>query len=96
MPTSKTKNMLYRVLLPICAPGNRKVDISCTDGHRIYNQNSFQQLIRKHHILGSSTLIESGKVRSLICTSSYSPVHKADRGIPKAAGRTGRAAEAYP
>ena len=79
MPTSKTKNMLYRVLLPICAPGNRKVDISCTDGHRIYNQNFFQHLIRKHHILGSSTLIESGKERALICTSSYSPVHKADR-----------------
>ena len=77
MPTTKTKNLLYRLLLPICAPRRGTHPVRTISGHEIVNLKSFELLIRRHHVLGSSTLISSGPDSSLICTSSDSPVHTA-------------------
>lgn len=75
MPTSKAKNMLYRMLLPVFAPRCGIHPLTSVSGHAIREEASFLHLIRRHHILGSSTLIESGNHYCLICTSSDSPLH---------------------
>lgn len=75
MPTSKAKNVLYRMLLPVFAPQCGMHPLTSVSGHVIREEASFLHLIRRHHILGSSTLIESGNNCSLICTSSDSPLH---------------------
>lgn len=77
MPTTKAKNLLYRLLLPFCAPRSGTHPVRTVSGHEIVNLKSFEHLVRKHHVLGSSTLITSGVDSSLICTSSNSPVHTA-------------------
>ena len=76
MPTSKAKNVLYRMMLPFFAPRCSTEPVSSVSGHTILNEVSFIRLLRRHHVLGSSTLIENESgCSALICTSSDSPVH---------------------
>ena len=77
MPTTKAKNMLYRVLLPFFAPRSGARPVTLFSGHKIMDPKTFVHLVKKHHILGSSTLLESGNDSLLICTSSSSPFHEA-------------------
>ncbi len=77
MPTTRVKNALYRIMLPFLAPHCSASPVSSVSGHAIRDMESFVRIIRKRHVLGSSTLIESGSNWSLICTSSDLPAHAA-------------------
>jgi len=78
MPTTRSKNALYRIMLPFCAPVAGEKPVSAVIGHKVLNIDKFVQIIRKHHVLGSSTLIVSQGQSSLICTSSDNPLHRAE------------------
>lgn len=75
MPATKIKNILYRILLPICAYGCGPDPITAVSGHPLNDYSSFLRLIRKHHVLGSATLLHSGKDCALILTRSDKPSH---------------------
>ena len=77
MPTTKTRNLLYRTLLPFCAPGCGPHPVCSVTGHELLRFRDFERLIRRHHVLGSATLLVSGSQSSLICTSSVFPSHTA-------------------
>ena len=77
MPTTKLKNLIYRTLLPYSGTDCGPNPISSVTGHDIACKDSFQSLIRRHHVLGSCTLLESYNVSSIICTSSAVPFHAA-------------------
>ena len=77
MPTSKLKNALYRFILPFSKTKSGSSPLSGVYGHGITYPTSFQRLIRRHHILGSATLIESGNQTSVLCTSSAIPLRSA-------------------
>ena len=77
MPTTKLKNTVYRLLLPFCAPSCGSSPVTCICGHDLTRPELFSKLLRRHHVLGSVTLIESDGLSSLICTSSADPVHTA-------------------
>lgn len=78
MPTTKFKNNLYRLLLPVIAPRPGKKPVSGFSGHSINHLRSFSRLIRKHHVLGSATFLSSGNDHALIFTSSSHPLHTAN------------------
>ncbi len=77
MPTTKLNNTAYRFLLPFCAPSCGAHPVSLIRGHDLIYRRRFESLIRRHHVLGSAVLLTSGEDRTLICTSSDSPDHKA-------------------
>lgn len=77
MPTTRLKNAVYRAMLPFCAPDCGRHPIAGMSGHDLTTLSSFEHLIRKHHILGSATLISSGGESSLVITSSDSPARSA-------------------
>lgn len=77
MPTSRLKNTVYRFLLPFSKTDSGTDPVSGVYGHSLTHADAFRQLIRRHHVLGSSTLIESGNLSSVICTSSVYPPHAA-------------------
>ena len=77
MPTTKLKNTLYRAALPFCAPSCGPSPVTEAQGHPLTSQRSFVRLIRRHHVLGSVTLLESDGSAAVICTSSAEPAHTA-------------------
>lgn len=79
MPTTKIKNLLYQIALPFCAPACGKDPVSTTEGHQLINRDSFMRLIRRHHVLGSATMISDGNDHSVICTRSERPRHDASK-----------------
>lgn len=75
MPTTKLKNTAYRLMLPLLAPSSGRHPVSSLSGHPIRYLHSFEYLIRRHHVLGSSVLLASDGITALICTSSADPRH---------------------
>ena len=78
MPTTKIKNTLYRIMLPLCAPYAGRNPISSETGHPLVHRGDFIRLIRRHHVLGSCTLLSAGGGSAAICTSVSTPPHHAD------------------
>jgi len=78
MPTTKIKNLEYRLALPLLAPRPGKNPLLSADGHPIRYPNAFLRLIRRHHVLGSATLISDGSQESLLLTRSLRPAHIPD------------------
>ncbi|MBR5961270.1 MAG: serine hydrolase [Clostridia bacterium] len=76
MPTTVFKNTLYRMALPFCAPGVGRKPVSGLSGHGLCFEESYIHLIRKHHVLGSSTYLSSGNHSTMILTASKSPDHR--------------------
>ena len=75
MPTTKLKNLAYRAMLPFCAPSCGKSPVSSVSGHPVGSLSAFTRLIRRHHVLGSATLLSDGKSQALILTDSEKPAH---------------------
>ena len=78
MPTTRFKNAVYRAVLPFMSPSCGKSPLSSVTGHPLNTQSVFLKLIRKHHVLGSATLLSDGSSRSLIYTDSEKPPHHPD------------------
>ena len=77
MPTTWTKNTVYRLLLPLFAPGCGKQPVKSVTGHQLFSVHDLSVLLRRHHVLGSAVLISSRSDCSLVCSASASPSHEA-------------------
>lgn len=77
MPTTRFKNLTYRMMLPFFSPNCSHNPIETVAGHDLVYACQAEKLYRKHHILGSATLLSSENQTSLILTSSSVPCHKA-------------------
>ena len=79
MPTTKLKNQLYRLGLPLLAPRlPRKPEIR-TEGHSLIFGVEYAQILRRHHVMGSATLLRTGVEEVLIFNDSEKPKHIAQR-----------------
>lgn len=77
MPTTATKNLIYRSLLPFLSPNCGNDPLCGHEGHPLTSTGSFEHLIKKHHVLGSALLISDQKHKAVVYTSSVSPSHHA-------------------
>ena len=78
MPTTLLKNVMYRAVLPLAAPGCGRRPVSSVTGHELYDRRGLETLLRRHHVLGSATLLSNGNHTSIICSSSEKPFHHAE------------------
>ena len=60
MPTTKTKNILYRLALPVLAPAVSSDPLAFSSGHRIHTVSELNHLIRKNHISGGAFFFQHG------------------------------------
>lgn len=77
MPTTPLKNALYRAAIPLCAPRPPRQPLSARSGQEIVHLAAFERLIRRHHVLGSATLLSDGDRSALLLTRSEAPAHEA-------------------
>lgn len=69
MPTTTLKNLAYRAALPLLAPSPRGKMRVETTGHEIRHLPEYLRLLTRHHVLGSSLLIQSGAQRATVHVS---------------------------
>ncbi len=81
MPTTKLKNWLYRAALPLLAPGPGKHPPLAVQGRPLETEKAFLRLIRRHHVLGSATLLSDGSRQSLVLTGSDRPRRMATEDV---------------
>ena len=65
MPSTKIKNLAYRVLLPFRAPAADRDPVAEIMGHSLSARKELTRILRKHHVLCGSVLISSGSDQSM-------------------------------
>lgn len=75
MPTTKAKNLVYRLMLPFAPTCGKHPVISSAGSQTVMQMDSFRKIIRKSHVLGSSTFVSSGNRNVHILTKSDNPKH---------------------
>lgn len=78
MPTTSFRNLLYCAALPL-APSPRGQMTHETSGHTI-DMATYEHLLCRHHVLGSSLLLTDGEAFAAVHTSLRQPAHHADGG----------------
>lgn len=78
MPTTKLKNAVYRCALPILATNVSGKMRHQTAGRSLNGMAQYERLLRKHHVLGASFMLRSGKEISLTSTSLTEPKRNVD------------------
>ena len=77
MPTTNTKNLLYRAALPVLAPSPGGQMSHETTGERLRTMPDYERLLKKHHVLGASLLLRKGERIARVDTSVREPRHTA-------------------
>ena len=73
MPSTKIKNLAYRILLPVKAPQADRSPVTDVSGHPLFCFHELIRILRKHRVLGGSVLVSSGTEQALIlsrCTAT--------------------------
>lgn len=76
MPTTPTKNLLYRAALPLLAPTPKGQMHHLQQGQAI-DLPAYERLLCKHHVLGASLLLRDGTRTAAVFTSTQRPLHTA-------------------
>ena len=79
MPTTHVKNLLYRAALPFLSPGPGRDCVYFQEGHPLTDSQTFEKIIRRHHVLGSAALLAGRDHRCLLLTRSDRPVRQPSR-----------------
>ncbi len=59
MPTSKAKNLIYRLVFPILSPAVPAAPVAAVKGHAIDHSDSLVSVIRRNHISGGAFFLRS-------------------------------------
>ena len=71
MPTTKAKNFLYRIALPVMSPSAPADPVSSVRGHSLSDQNSFAAVLRRNHISGGAFFFRSGSDSASVFSRSF-------------------------
>lgn len=77
MPTTPTKNLLYRMALPILAPRSRGQMTHQCAGHLLSSLKAYERILARHHVFGASLLLRQGTDEAVCRTSTKQPAHVA-------------------
>ena len=73
MPTTKLRNVLYHLALPLTAvKPDSSAPVSVT-GHPVTHPEDYRRLLNRHHVLGSATLLSDGRSDSLLLRDNSQP-----------------------
>ena len=71
MPTSKSKNLLYNLLLPFCFPHPPHNPFIGFEGHDVNRKQSLARIIRKNHLSGGAIAFKAGTDCSMVFTTAF-------------------------
>lgn len=71
MPTSRSKNALYRLALPFLSPRAPGHPLSGREGHDLAFPEALEKLIRKHHITGGAFLFRESDASAMAFSASF-------------------------
>ena len=71
MPTTKAKNLLYRIALPVMSPSIPADPVSAIQGHPLSYPGTFSAVLRRNHISGGAFYFRSGSVFTSVFTRSF-------------------------
>ena len=71
MPTTKAKNLLYRIALPVMSPAAPADPVSAVHGHPLSDQKSFAAVLRRNHISGGAFFFRTGSGSASVFTRSF-------------------------
>lgn len=77
MPTTPTKNLLYRAALPILAPRSRGQMTHRCAGHPLSYPKAYERILARHHVFGALLLLHQGTNEVVCRTSTKQPAHVA-------------------
>ena len=75
MPTTKLKNLLYRLMLPLKAPRLERNPTLTVYGRPLVTCDEYVRLLRKHHVMGCACLLSNDREQVRIICSSEHPRH---------------------
>ena len=70
MPTNRTKNLLYRWLLPVMAPSIPEDPFISVNGHALMERRTLSAIVRRNHITGGAFCFKAGNECSTIFTKA--------------------------
>ncbi len=73
MPTTLRKNLVYRMALPLLAPGPGRHPALTVTGHPLQTQPAYLRLLHRHHVLGAAGLLSDGTRETLLLSSCERP-----------------------
>ena len=76
VPTSLTRNLIYRAALPVMAPSPRGQMHHEFEGE-LHDLRGYERLLCRHHVLGASLLLSDGAQTVRVETSVEHPAHAA-------------------
>ncbi len=71
MPTTKAKNLLYRIALPLCAPAVPVLSRNAVTGHPLSNPDLLSAVIRKNHISGGAFFLQAETGNASVYTKAF-------------------------
>lgn len=71
MPTSASKNLLYRIALPLFSPALSKNPIIFSEGHELTHKNQLISVLRRNRISGGAFHLESLDLSTEIFTRAF-------------------------
>lgn len=78
MPTTKTKNFLYRAALPFFAPKPPRNPILSVEGREIHHEKAISGILRRNHITGGAICVQKEQTSSYIFTKAFHTEKEAD------------------
>ena len=79
MPTTAQKNLVYRLALPFLAPSPRGKMSPAVHGHAVGDLPGYMKILTRHHVMGSTLLLQDGGRSSVIHVSVGGKIaHHAD------------------
>ena len=76
MPGTNLSNILYRLALPFNPVRPERRPELIVQGNPLHDSESYLRILRRHHVLGSSTLLKDNDHQTVIHCSSQSPEHQ--------------------
>lgn len=70
MPTTKTKNLLYRLALPVLSPSVPKHPIAAVSGHPLAAEKALSAVLRRNHVSGAAIGLRSGANKTSVFTKA--------------------------
>ncbi len=71
MPTTKAKNFLYRMALPVMSPAAPADPVAAVHGHPLSDQKSLAAVLRRNHISGGAFYFRSGSDSTSVFSRSF-------------------------
>ena len=78
MPTTLSRNLLYRAALPFLAPSPRGQMRHQATGQPLNDPQGYERLLCRHHVLGASLLLSDDGLTARVDTSVREPQHHAE------------------